>query len=572
MHRAPADDPVRPSRRPPSDRRPAGAAAVAAAVMGTVLACTLTLATPPVARAAGGSGAAGGAGTGVVGDGGVAWVAAASDPEIDRAFAQARADGKPVLLYWGARWCPPCNQLEATLFNRQDFVERSRAFVAVHIDGDAPGAQKLGSRFKVRGYPTMILFDPQARELTRLPGEVDAPQVLNLLQLGLAGGRPVRDVLQDARAGRPLTTNDWRLLAYYAWSTDEQQLVADADRPALLAALAAAAPAVPSEIATRLWLKSVAAGGGPTAHAADRNAARQRLQALLSDPAASRAQMDVLVNEAGELLNALAPTAGDERRALADRYDTALQRLGADASLSRADQLSSWIARVELRRPPGATGPAATGPLPAGALPTALRDGLRAEVARHDREIRNGYERQAVITTAAYLLSQAGLADDADTLLKSNLEKSHSPYYLMSALASNARQRGDKAAALQWYESAWKASVGPATRLQWGASYVAALVELAPQDSARIERAAADLLAEADPQANAFYERSGRSLQRAGTALRRWSEGRPGERAVVVQRLQQRLEAVCARIDAADPQRATCDSVLKPAPAARNAA
>ena len=57
----------------------------------------------------------------------------------------------------------------------------------------------------------------------------------------------------------------------------------------------------------------------------------------------------------------------------------------------------------------------------------------------------------------------------------------------MSELASNAKKRGDKAEALRWYREAFEKSEGPATRLQWGASYVSALVDLAPADEAAIE-------------------------------------------------------------------------------------
>src|SRR3569623_2561824 len=78
----------------------------------------------------------------------IAWQVVSSEAEVDRAFALASQSGKPVFLYWGAVWCPPCNQVKATLFNRPDFIERSRAFVPVYVDGDKPGAQQVAARFK----------------------------------------------------------------------------------------------------------------------------------------------------------------------------------------------------------------------------------------------------------------------------------------------------------------------------------------------------------------------------------------------------------------------------------------
>jgi thioredoxin-like negative regulator of GroEL len=486
----------------------------------------------------------------------IAWLSAANDTDVERAFAQARTERKPVLLYWGAKWCPPCNQLKATLFNRQDFVERSRAFVAVNIDGDLPGAQKLGARFKVRGYPTMILLSADGQEITRLPGEVDAPQVMSVLQLGLANGRPVKTVLQDARAGKPLSANEWRLLAFYAWDVDEQQLVPAAERPALLGKLAAACPANEADAAMRLQLKSLAEsdeGKAPAVSAATRDKVRK----LLADPAAVRGQMDVITNGAPDLVKALAGHDAKERTAFIAAFDGALQKLQADTTLSRADRMQALISRVELAR------------LAAGAaedaydvkLPAPLLKDVRDAAAREDKEITDGYERQAVITAAGFALLRAGLGAESDSLLKANLAKSHSPYYLMSQLGGNARKRGDKADALHWYEEAFNKSEGPATRLQWGASYLSALVALAPQDSARIEKAAQQLLQEASAQPNAFYERSARSLQKVGSDLVAWNA--KGAHAATLNKLQSQLDGVCKKLDAGDPQRATCEGLLK---------
>jgi thiol-disulfide isomerase/thioredoxin len=515
------------------------------------LAATLLMAALPVAAA--------GAAPGLPSTN-VAWLAAAADADIERAFAQARAEKKPVLLYWGATWCPPCNQLKATLFNRQEFAALSRSFVAVHVDGDRPGAQKLGQRFKVSGYPTLVLINADGQEVTRLPGEVDAPQALAVLQLGIAGGRPIKAVLADALAGKTQAAADWRLLAYYSWETDEQQLVPKNDVPGTLVRLAVASPAADVETTTRLWLKALGASDDGKGVRPDA-ALRERVMRVLADPAQARAQMDIVTGSASEIVQALegdaALAAGAAPSPLMAAFEAALKRLEADATLSRGDRLGALYARVDLARRGQAKDAVQV------KLPEALLKDVREHVARADREITDGYERQAVITAAGSLLGRCGLWAESEALLKANLAKSHSPYYLMSQLGSNARKLGRKEEALRWYEQAFDKSEGPATRLQWGSGYLSALVDLAPQDGARIEKTAATLLAEAARDAGAFEGRSVRSLMRVGSKLMAWNGD--GKHVDALRRLQAQLDGICPRLEGADAQRASCTALLKPA-------
>jgi thiol-disulfide isomerase/thioredoxin len=478
--------------------------------------------------------------------------------DVDSAFAQARNTGKPVFLYWGAVWCPPCNQVKATIFNRIGFIERSRGFVPVYLDGDSPDGQKLGARFKVRGYPTMILFKPDGTEITRLPGEVDGERYLGVLALAMNATRPVKETLKAAlEGGAPakaarLTANDWRMLADYSWDTDEQQLIAERDLPATLGKLAAAAPA--GDAGRRLALKALVAAADPDADkqpGLNKAAARKRVAALLADARAARDNMDLLTNYADRLVEFLTDAESPGRTAFVRSYDGALRRLAQDAALSKADRMTALTARVLVARLDR----------PEGALDAALLNDVRKQVAATERATTDAYERQAVVSAAADALAEAGLLAESDALLTAELKRSHSPYYFMLGLAGNAKKRGDAAAALNWYEQAYRAAKGPATRLQWGVTYLNGLIDLAPQDDARIAQAANSVLTELGGTQDAFYERNRAALERLGRKLAQWNSD--GRHEAALKTVGKQLAGICARLPAADVQRATCQKVLE---------
>ena len=485
---------------------------------------------------------------------GIAW----QKGDVDAAFASALAQNKPVFLYWGAVWCPPCNQVKATIFNRQDFIERSRFFVPVYIDGDSASAQRLGDRFKVSGYPTMILFKPDGSEITRLPGEVEVDQYMRVLAMGMNGARPVKETLAaalspDARAPA-LSADDWRMLAYYSWDTDENQLVAAKALAPTLQRLATACPGSQPDTATRLRLRAwVAAATAKAAKPRDDKAAAAEINRVLTDERLARENFDLLTYYGDKVVAYVTPPRSAARTELATQWDRALERFIADPGVSTADRLSALDGRVALAKLAA----------PKAALPEALLQNVRDQVARADRETTDPYARQSVISAAADTLSDADLMSASDALLEAELKRSHSPYYFMLGLAANAKKRGDKAAALDWEQRAYTAADGPATRLQWGVHYVNALIELAPQDDARIEHAAKSVIGELDPTPDTFYERNRRALERMGGKLDAWN-GRHRHDAALA-RIHAQMDAVCAKLPPADPARSTCDGVMRPA-------
>lgn len=409
------------------------------------------------------------------------------DGGIASAFELARERGQRLFLYWGAPWCPPCNRIKGDLFLRADLAALSACCVALQVDGDGALAQQLAQRYHLRSYPTLVVYRADGVEVTRLPNEVDGARCMRLLGLALAAGYTVAESLEAALAGtRGLDQAEWELLAWYSWDTDEQQVLAGRDAAGVHAALALACP--DGDAALRFEWQAVLAGARPDGAAA-------RLRRALQDARVVRAQMDLLANHAVALVKAL--QADDS--GLAGLYAAALVPLETDPGLNPSDRLFALRVRLRLGR--------------LGA-PAPERELVRQRAADAARDVEEPAMRHSVVNTAAGVLSEAGLADEAEALLREELERSHAPYYFMHNLAAIAKRRGDAAGALAWYEQAWRRAEGPATRLQWGATFLQALADLAPQDAARMEQAACRFLAEIAAVDDAHCQRNRTQLQR----------------------------------------------------------
>jgi thiol-disulfide isomerase/thioredoxin len=489
--------------------------------------------------------------------------------DVDAAFADAKATGKPIFLYWGAEWCPPCAQIKSTIFNKREFQDRSRLFVPVYLDGDTPSAQRHGERFGVVGYPTMILFRPDGTEITRLPGTVDIARYTTILDVALADAKPVAEILEAAANGGEVTANDWRLLAYYSWATDNGRVLPAPERLRTFRQLHDRCPPELAPECGRLYFEYLGAaareaqGGKSPLNGLERADARRQLLGLLGTPAVTATNVDNVLYAPEDMVTLLSDSGTPERKQLTGAWRDALGRLASApdaATLSGPEQLNAVRARMLLARLDA----------PDAELPPALLDEARETVARVDAATTDSYARQAAINAAAGLYWEAGLDDDANRLLVAELEKSKSPYYFMLDLAELAKKAGREDEAVEWLARAYAGAEGPATRFQWGYNYLVGVLEMTPEDTARVERVGLEVLGELDGSPDAFYQRTRMRLEQLSAKLLEW--GQAPERAPVVEKLRSRTGEICKGLPADDEGRRNCEDFLKPSAPARKTA
>lgn len=481
--------------------------------------------------------------------------------DVDAAFATAALEHKLILLYWGAVWCPPCNQLKATLFKDRDFIAKTRLLVPVYLDGDTANAQQLGEKFNISGYPTLILLKPEGEEITRIPGGMDLSQYEAVLELAIQMQRPVRVIVAEFRAGKTLSDKDFRLLALYSWDQDRGSVLSENEASALLLSLYQACPETQSIDKSRLFAQwwsmrleeldeqseagddSANAGKtgepapAPQISAEEHERVYRGLSKILASRELIRNNLDLVLYGAGDTFEYLFPAPDNESGSaeLLQAWNQALADIRLDQSLSLAERLAPLYAQIQFQN-------LNTDEQDMTASPELQAD-IRNTIATIRSKISNRYEHSAVVNLAVYLLSLSGQNQEAGKLLEAELKNAASPYYLMLDLAETAKELGHEEDALQWMKRAYNEAAEGPTRFQWGVYYLRSLADLQPDNETDIETLVSELFAILQSRDDAFYNRNQRSVQRMAKILTRWNEDKA--HAAALSRIQLKANNLC---------------------------
>lgn len=459
---------------------------------------------------------------------------------LESALQVAKEQSKPLFVYWGAKWCPPCNVVQATLFKDKRVIQASKKFLSVYLDGDTESAQRWGEQLRILGYPTLMVLNAEGKEVVRLDSSNSSTDFATALDSAYNNLYPVDDLIQKvlSEKAKNVPESQWQLLAGFSWSQAHELK----DRIDFAEAYWKLYRHIPKKMVVErrqfllngLLARLEQVKEKPLVQK-EKNEFLREVQKILGDPEALQVHFKSLAYNAKEVASAFFETSSAERASFIESYKQSFAELREKLEAGSYDHLVTFYPLVDLPRIDNSE----------AQLSETDKELIKEEMLKVVDKTVDSHQQVFITNSASYLLREAGWHDLARQILKKDIEKSKTAYYSMASLASLEKKAGNQEEALKWIERAYHSSKGHATRLQWGSNYLIYLFEIKPNEDGRIFLELQKYYREHVKSGEAFMGRNKSRLNKLSKKLKEWGVSK--KRKTQIRKLQKKWLARCEK-------------------------
>lgn len=110
----------------------------------------------------------------------------AFEPEgttLEQASAKAKAENKLIFLDCYTQWCGPCKKMTRDVFPQEKVgAYMNPKFVSIKIDMDGTYGAPLAKKLQIQAYPTFVIFNADAQEISRFLGYHAADDFIKVVE------------------------------------------------------------------------------------------------------------------------------------------------------------------------------------------------------------------------------------------------------------------------------------------------------------------------------------------------------------------------------------------------------
>jgi thiol:disulfide interchange protein len=102
--------------------------------------------------------------------------------DLSAAQAESRASNRPVVLYFTAEWCGPCQEMRRRVWSEAAVADAMKSYIPVRLDVDREPT--LAQQYQIQAMPTFLVLSPEGEVSRTQVGAMEAQEFINWLSRG----------------------------------------------------------------------------------------------------------------------------------------------------------------------------------------------------------------------------------------------------------------------------------------------------------------------------------------------------------------------------------------------------